>query len=152
MSIAFVRACTSSCRLVLNRSRDILSPPLRHFCAPNADSSAGEKGIIIGQGCVKRLHEIMKDKNEEFLRLSVDSGGCSGFEYKFGLDTNVNDDDVVFSEGGVRVVVDSLSLQFVRGATVDFKEELIRSAFKIVDNPIAEQGCSCGVSFAVKMD
>lgn len=93
----------------------------------------------------------------------MDSGGCSGFEYKFSLEPAVaavegegsgsgEEADVVVEAGGASVVVDALSLDFVKGATLDFQEELIRSAFKIVSNPIAEKGCSCGSSFAVKLD
>ena len=60
--------------------------------------------------------------------------------------------DVEISEDGITVLIDELSMDFVKGATIDFEEELIRSAFKIKSNPLAEKGCSCGTSFAVKMD
>uniref|UniRef100_A0A670Y9F6 Iron-sulfur cluster assembly 2 homolog, mitochondrial n=1 Tax=Pseudonaja textilis TaxID=8673 RepID=A0A670Y9F6_PSETE len=96
-----------------------------------------------------RLLEIAE--GSEFLRLQVEGGGCSGFQYKFSLDTVVNSDDRVFEKSGARVVVDLDSLSFVKGAMVDFNQELIRSSFQIVNNPQAEQGCSCGSSFSVKL-
>ncbi|XP_030070128.1 iron-sulfur cluster assembly 2 homolog, mitochondrial [Microcaecilia unicolor] len=107
----------------------------------------GER-ILLTDSCAKRLLEITQ--GQEFLRLQVEGGGCSGFQYKFSLDTVINSDDRLFDQKGARVVVDSESLQFVKGATVDFCEELIRSSFQVVNNPQAEQGCSCGTSFSVK--
>uniref|UniRef100_A0A8D0C2C3 Iron-sulfur cluster assembly 2 homolog, mitochondrial n=1 Tax=Salvator merianae TaxID=96440 RepID=A0A8D0C2C3_SALMN len=103
-----------------------------------SDSSEGQ--IFLSESCVKRLLEIAE--GSEFLRLQVEGGGCSGFQYKFSLDTAVNSDDRVFEQGGARVVVDLDSLSFVKGAMVDFSQELIRSSFQVVNNPQAEQGCS----------
>ncbi|XP_025057537.1 iron-sulfur cluster assembly 2 homolog, mitochondrial, partial [Alligator sinensis] len=97
----------------------------------------------------RRLLEITE--GSEFLRLQVEGGGCSGFQYKFSLDTVINPDDRVFEQGGARVVVDVDSLAFVKGSMVDFSQELIRSSFQVVSNPQAEKGCSCGTSFSVKL-
>uniref|UniRef100_A0A670IKX8 Iron-sulfur cluster assembly 2 homolog, mitochondrial n=1 Tax=Podarcis muralis TaxID=64176 RepID=A0A670IKX8_PODMU len=111
------------------------------------DSNEGQ--IYLSENCVKRLLEIAEAS--EFLRLQVEGGGCSGFQYKFSLDTVVNSDDRIFEQGGARVVVDLDSLSFVKGAMVDFNQELIRSSFQVVNNPQAEQGCSCGSSFSIKL-
>ncbi|KFV79235.1 hypothetical protein N308_04986, partial [Struthio camelus australis] len=86
-------------------------------------------------------------------RLQVEGGGCSGFQYKFSLDTVIHPDDRQGQTGGVggaRVVVDVDSLAFVKGSLVDFSQELIRSSFQVVSNPQAEKGCSCGTSFSIK--
>ncbi|XP_066468164.1 iron-sulfur cluster assembly 2 homolog, mitochondrial isoform X2 [Tiliqua scincoides] len=112
-------------------------------------SASDEGQIHLSASCVKRLLEIAE--GSEFLRLQVEGGGCSGFQYKFSLDTVVNSDDRVFEQDGARVVVDLDSLNFVKGAMVDFNQELIRSSFQVVNNPQAEQGCSCGSSFSVKL-
>lgn len=82
------------------------------------------------------------------LRLSVDGGGCSGFTYKFGLADAAEPDDVVAETDGVRLVVDPISLDLVRGAEVDFVESLGGAAFK-VQNPQAASGCGCGSSFSI---
>ncbi|NXU67110.1 ISCA2 protein, partial [Horornis vulcanius] len=80
-----------------------------------------------------------------------EGGGCSGFQYKFSLDTVINPDDRQGQRDcGARVVVDVDSLAFVKGSMVDFSQELIRSSFQVVSNPQAEKGCSCGTSFSVK--
>ena len=82
------------------------------------------------------------------LRLSVDGGGCSGFQYRFGFADAPEADDTVVEQAGVRLVVDSVSLDFVRGAQVDYVESLGGAAFR-VENPNASSGCGCGTSFAV---
>ena len=82
------------------------------------------------------------------LRLSVEGGGCSGFQYKFGLAEAIEADDAVAETAGVKLVVDAISLDLVRGASVDFVETLGGTAFR-VENPQAASGCGCGSSFAV---
>ncbi|OWF46997.1 iron-sulfur cluster assembly 2 homolog, mitochondrial-like [Mizuhopecten yessoensis] len=104
--------------------------------------------VQLSDSCVKQLKQL--DENG-CLRVIVESGGCSGFQYKFDLDATVNEDDHLFEKDGAKVVVDTDSLDFLKGCTIDFHEELIRSAFRIINNPRAEQGCSCGASFAVKL-
>jgi iron-sulfur cluster assembly accessory protein len=82
------------------------------------------------------------------LRLSVDGGGCAGFQYVFGLADAVAEDDVTAVRDGVTLVVDSVSLDLVRGAMVDYVESLGGAAFK-VENPQAASGCGCGSSFSI---
>lgn len=119
--------------------------------ATNKAEESSEIGTVtISESCKKRLKDILKD--DSFLRVSVEGGGCSGFQYKFDIDTKLNDDDVTFGDKGAQVVVDTVSLEYCSGATVDFHSELIRSGFRIIQNPKAEQGCSCGASFALKLD
>lgn len=82
------------------------------------------------------------------LRLSVEGGGCSGFQYRFDLADKAESDDVVAETGGVRLVIDPVSLDLVAGSTVDFVESLGGAAFK-VENPNAAAGCGCGSSFGI---
>lgn len=82
------------------------------------------------------------------LRLSVEGGGCSGFQYKFGLADAIEDDDAVSATDGVELVVDSMSLELVAGCVVDYVESLGGAAFR-VENPNATAGCGCGSSFAI---
>jgi iron-sulfur cluster assembly accessory protein len=99
---------------------------------------------------MRELHKGVDLKGEKMLRVSVEGGGCSGFQYNFTLDDNRNPDDRVFEKEGIKVVVDAVSYGFVKGATVDYVEELIRSSFMVTTNPNAEGGCSCGSSFTAK--
>jgi len=95
-----------------------------------------------------------------FLRVYVDAGGCSGFQYQFEVDNDLDEDeDVVVvmakidSDGGLglpRVVVDETSMGFLEGSTIDYVIEMIKSAFVVADNPQSESACGCGSSFAVK--
>ena len=89
-----------------------------------------------------------KQAKPAILRLSVEGGGCSGFQYKFGLADSVDADDSVATRDGVRLIVDSVSLDLVQGAAVDYVESLGGSAFKVT-NPNAASGCGCGSSFSV---
>jgi iron-sulfur cluster insertion protein len=89
-----------------------------------------------------------KQAKPAILRLSVEGGGCSGFQYKFGLADVVEGDDSVAETDGVRLVVDPVSLDLVSGAAVDYVESLGGSAFKVT-NPNAASGCGCGSSFSV---
>lgn len=82
------------------------------------------------------------------LRLAVDGGGCSGFQYRFELSDAPDSDDSVSETDGVRLVVDPVSLDLVAGSTVDFVESLGGAAFK-VENPQATSGCGCGSSFGI---
>jgi iron-sulfur cluster assembly accessory protein len=123
----------------------------RHFSAAQVKSEVTSAELQISDSCSKRLKEIATEELP-FLRVCVEGGGCSGFQYKFDLDKTINEDDRVFEKDGAKVVVDETSLEFVKGATLDYHEELIRSAFRIMSNPKAEHGCSCGASFSVKID
>jgi iron-sulfur cluster assembly accessory protein len=82
------------------------------------------------------------------LRLSVDGGGCAGFQYVFGLADTVDAEDAQAEQDGVTLVVDPVSLDLVRGATVDFVESLGGASFQVT-NPNAASGCGCGTSFSV---
>lgn len=89
-----------------------------------------------------------KQRVPAILRLSVEGGGCSGFQYKFGMANAVEADDTVAECDGVTLVVDSVSLDLVRGSAVDFVESLGGSIFQVT-NPQAASGCGCGTSFSV---
>lgn len=82
------------------------------------------------------------------LRLAVDGGGCSGFQYRFELAQDAEADDIVSETDGVRLIVDPASLELVAGCTVNFVESLGGAAFR-VENPNATAGCGCGSSFAI---
>ena len=89
-----------------------------------------------------------KQGKPAILRLSVEGGGCSGFQYKFGFADAPDSGDVIAETDGVRLVVDDISIDLVRGAAVDYVESLGGAAFK-VENPNAASGCGCGTSFSV---
>jgi len=80
------------------------------------------------------------------LRIFVDSGGCSGFQYEFKMDDQQSTDNLIGSE----VIVDELSLGFIKGSTIDYKQEMIKSSFAVTNNPQSESACGCGSSFALK--
>ena len=82
------------------------------------------------------------------LRVSVEGGGCSGFQYKFGVEQARADDDIVITREGAVVLIDPVSLDFLAGAEIDFTDDLIGQAFK-VNNPNATASCGCGTSFAL---
>ncbi len=89
-----------------------------------------------------------KQAKPAILRLSVEGGGCSGFQYRFGLADAADDEDSISENAGVKLVVDSISLDLVAGSTVDYVESLGGAAFR-VENPQAAAGCGCGSSFGI---
>lgn len=96
----------------------------------------------------ERLSEIGAADNGKVLRVAVEGGGCSGFQYEINLDDEPGDDDLVIEGQGERVVIDSVSLPFLTDAVIDFEEELIGARF-IIENPNATASCGCGTSFSI---
>ncbi len=94
-----------------------------------------------------RLADIGAGRQGQALRIAVEGGGCSGFQYDIRLDEPA-EDDLILEGQGERVVVDSISLPFLNGATIDFSDELIGARF-VIDNPNASSSCGCGTSFSM---
>ena len=105
--------------------------------------------LALTPAAAKRVAAIAEKQDAPaILRLSVEGGGCSGFQYKFGLADRVDGEDAVSETDGVRLVVDPVSLDLVSGSVVDFVESLGGAAFR-VENPQAAAGCGCGSSFGI---
>jgi iron-sulfur cluster insertion protein len=105
--------------------------------------------VTLSASAAARVSAIAaKQHRPAVLRLSVEGGGCSGFQYRFGLSEGDEPGDIASETAGVRLVVDPVSLDLVAGCTVDFVESLGGSAFR-VENPQATAGCGCGSSFAI---
>ena len=105
--------------------------------------------LTLTSAAARRIGSIAERQGKPaILRLTVEGGGCSGFQYKFDLAEAADGDDAVSETDGVRLVVDPISLDLVAGSTVDFVESLGGAAFK-VENPNATAGCGCGSSFGV---
>ncbi len=105
--------------------------------------------LTLTQAAAARVAAIAgKQAKPAMLRLAVEGGGCSGFQYKFDLVETADNDDTVTETDGVKLVVDPVSLQLVSGCTVDFVESLGGAAFR-VENPNAAAGCGCGSSFGI---
>ncbi|XP_039270934.2 iron-sulfur cluster assembly 2 homolog, mitochondrial-like [Styela clava] len=133
-SISHISSSHTVCRCL---SQNAQTKPLN-----NAD-------LILTESCVEHLKKF--SKQGEFLRVSVEGGGCSGFSYKFDLDTTKEADDRTFTRDGVEVVTDSDSLDLIKGSKIDYQTEIIKSAFRVIDNPQSGTSCSCGVSFSVDL-
>lgn len=104
--------------------------------------------ITLTENAIAKIKDILTEENNPkvMLRTFVQGGGCSGFQYGFTLDEDQNEDDFVLEHEGFKVVVDSMSAQYLQGARVDYKEELLGASFSI-DNPNAQSTCGCGSSF-----
>ncbi len=114
-----------------------------------AMDTAVQTPITLSPSAAARVATIAsKQGKPPVLRLSVEGGGCSGFQYKFGLAETVDDGDVVVETDGVQLAVDDISIDLVRGCIVDYVESLGGAAFR-VENPQATAGCGCGSSFAI---
>ena len=107
-------------------------------------------GLSLTNSCSLRISALKEAENNPdlMLRVAVLGGGCSGFQYKFDLDDTINGDDLTFELNGTRVIVDEISLKFLSGSVVDYKEDLGGSFFSI-ENPNVTANCGCGASFSV---
>jgi iron-sulfur cluster assembly accessory protein len=105
--------------------------------------------VTVTERAASRINEIVAAETlNKLLRVSVEGGGCSGFQYKFDLVGAAAPDDLVIERDNARVLVDPVSLEFLAGAEIDFVDDLIGAAFKI-RNPNATASCGCGTSFTV---
>jgi len=107
-----------------------------------------EPSITMSQSAAKRILEILKTEDAELMRVSVEGGGCSGFQYRFELIKAPAPDDILIERDGAKVAVDPISLGFVQGSEIDFVDDLIGAAFKI-KNPNVTAACGCGTSFSI---
>lgn len=105
--------------------------------------------VTVSARAATRIAEILKvETHPAMLRVAVTGGGCSGFQYNFTIDDVKMDDDFVVVRDGATVLIDPMSLDFLKGAEIDFVDDLIGAAFKI-NNPNATSSCGCGTSFSV---
>ena len=106
--------------------------------------------ITVTESAAGKIRELLSEegKLESGLRVFVQGGGCSGFQYGFTFDEIVNDDDTEMHKNGVTLLIDAMSLQYLTGAKIDYKEDLQGSQF-VIQNPNATTTCGCGSSFSV---
>ena len=105
--------------------------------------------VTVTERAAQRIGEILRrEPPGTMLRVSVEGGGCSGFQYKFDLDRTKGGDDVVIVRDGATVLIDQVSLGFLAGSEIDFVDDLIGASFR-VNNPKATASCGCGTSFSL---
>lgn len=113
------------------------------------ESAMTDMTITLSERAARRISEIVADEpSNKLLRVSVEGGGCSGFQYKFDLVPESEPDDLVIERAGATVLIDPISVNYMTGSEIDFVDDLIGSSFKI-NNPNAVAGCGCGTSFTI---
>lgn len=106
-------------------------------------------GVSVTDSAARRIAFLAsREQLPSMLRVAVLGGGCSGFQYNFDFDARRNDDDLVIEKNGATVLIDSTSLEFIKGSEIDYVEEMVGASFQ-VRNPNATSSCGCGSSFAV---
>ncbi len=122
---------------------------LSYLDSMTATAETLDQPVTLTASAAARVAAIAEKQGKPaILRLSVEGGGCSGFQYKFGMAETIEDDDIIVETDGVKLVVDEISLDLVRGSAVDFVDNLGGSHFS-VENPNAAAGCGCGTSFSI---
>ena len=109
------------------------------------------QAFTVSDNAARRISTRLKDEHEadnKFMRVAVEGGGCSGFQYIFKFDSIKNSDDFIFEKNDVAVIIDEISLELIKGGTLDYTEELIGSYFQVI-NPNASSACGCGTSFSI---
>ena len=106
--------------------------------------------INITDSCYDKVADLLAEENNPALKLRVfvQGGGCSGFQYGFTFDEEQAEDDFVIEKNAVKILVDSMSYQYLIGAVINYKEDIIGSQF-VIENPNAQTTCGCGSSFSV---
>lgn len=105
--------------------------------------------VALTDRAARRINEIAgKERENKLFRVSVEGGGCSGFQYKFDLVAAADADDVVVEREGARMLIDPVSLDYLKGSEVDFVDDLMGASFRI-RNPNAQSSCGCGTSFSL---
>ncbi len=105
--------------------------------------------VTVSARAARQIGEILRGEAAgAMLRVSVEGGGCSGFQYKFDIERSKADDDVLIARDGATVLIDPVSLGFMAGAEIDFVDDLIGASFRI-NNPNATASCGCGTSFTI---
>ena len=114
-----------------------------------SDSDMTDIKITMSQSAAKQINAIMaKQPAQKFLRVAVNGGGCSGFQYEFGFADAPNEDDMLIERDGASILIDEISQEFLKDSEIDYVNELIGAAFKI-HNPHATANCGCGTSFSL---
>ncbi|MFD2677957.1 iron-sulfur cluster insertion protein ErpA [Camelimonas lactis] len=107
------------------------------------------QNVTVTERAARRIRQVLAGEPEgAMLRISVNGGGCSGFQYAFDIDRERADDDIVIERDGAGVLVDPVSLEYMQGSVIDFVDDLMGQAFRI-ENPNATASCGCGTSFAL---
>ena len=113
------------------------------------DTIATDASVTMTRRAAERLTEIAAgDASHPMLRITVEGGGCSGFQYKFDLIPAADADDITIERDGARIVIDPVSIVYMAGSEVDFVDDLIGASFRI-NNPQATAACGCGTSFSI---
>ncbi|MBV9262320.1 MAG: iron-sulfur cluster insertion protein ErpA [Pseudolabrys sp.] len=107
------------------------------------------ESVTVSERAARRISEILKSEPPgTMLRVSVEGGGCSGFQYKFDMERAKAADDIVIARDGATVLIDPVSVNYMAGSEIDFVDDLIGASFK-VHNPNATASCGCGTSFSI---
>jgi iron-sulfur cluster assembly accessory protein len=105
--------------------------------------------VTMTERAARRIGQVLKaEPAGSMLRVSVEGGGCSGFQYKFGFEQVQAADDLVLAHDGATVLIDPVSVKYMAGAEIDYVDDLIGASFK-VNNPVATASCGCGTSFSI---
>ena len=158
---ANARSSTSTSTRLETPASEAPGAPAWSFASFSSAVRETRDALTLTDACARRLRALAEDDASNAggegegtrLRLAVEGGGCSGFKYEFTLERegDAEGGDRVFrAENGAEVVVDDVSYEFVRGATIDYVDEMIKSSFEVVKNPQADASCGCGASFGAK--
>ena len=120
-----------------------------NLATQDASANAAAENVVLTERAAKRVAKILQtEQPDSALRISVNGGGCSGFQYAFDIVQDRADDDLALQGEGATVLIDPVSLEYMKGCRIDFVDDLIGQSFKI-ENPNATASCGCGTSFSI---